>query len=98
MTSHTVPLTPAQVAKLRSVLEGKGFEFISKQYTIFAAKKGKLSISVYQKGPKALIQGKETEDFIRFTLEPEITGVVTLNAEKGEKADDFRPFPPALRH
>ncbi len=92
MTSHTAPLTPAQVKKLRSVLEGKGFEFVTKQYTIFTAKKGKLSISVYEKGPKVLIQGKDTEDFIRFTFEPEITGVAKLGYE--EEVDDTGQFLP----
>ncbi|MBG7608880.1 MAG: ribonuclease HIII [Verrucomicrobia bacterium] len=92
MTSHTAPLTPAQVAKLRSILEGKGFEFVAKQYTIFAAKKGKLNISVYKKGPKVLIQGKDTEDFIRFTFEPEITGVAKLGYE--EETDDTGHYLP----
>ena len=92
MTSHTAPLTSAQVAKLRCILEEKGFEFVRKQYTIFAAKKGKLNISVYEKGPKVLIQGKDTEDFIRFTLEPEITGVVKLGYE--EETDDSGHFLP----
>ncbi len=92
MTSHTVPLTPAQVPKLRSVLEGKGFEFVEKPYTIFAAKKGKLSVSVYDKGPKVLIQGKDTEDFIRFVFEPEITGVAKLGYE--EETDDTGQFLP----
>ncbi len=92
MTSHTAPLTPAQVKKLRAVLEAKGFEFVSKQYTIFAAKKGKLNISVYEKGPKVLIQGKDTEDFIRFTFEPEVTGVAKLGYE--EEVDDTGQFLP----
>ena len=92
MTSHTAPLTPAQVAKLRAVLEGKGFEFVTKQYTVFSAKKGKLNVSVYEKGPKVLIQGKDTEDFIRFTLEPEITGVAKLGYE--EQTDDSGQYLP----
>lgn len=92
MTSHTVPLTLTQVTKLRTALEEKGFEFVDKQYTIFAARKGKLSISVYEKGPKVLIQGKDTEDFIRFTLEPEITGVAKLGYE--EEADDTGQYLP----
>ncbi len=92
MTSHTAPLTPSQVTRLRSVLEEKGFEFVSKQYTIFAAKKGKLNISVYEKGPKVLIQGKDTEDFIRFTFEPEITGLAKLGYE--EEVDDTGQFLP----
>lgn len=92
MTSHTAPLTPAQVAKLRAVLESKGFEFVTKQYTVFSAKKGKLNVSVYEKGPKVLIQGKDTEDFIRFTLEPEITGVAKLGYE--EQTDDTGQYLP----
>ncbi|MGJ8634399.1 MAG: ribonuclease HIII [Luteolibacter sp.] len=76
MNSHTAPLTAAQVKKLRGVLEEKGFEFVAKPYTIYAAKKGKLSVNVYEKGPKVLVQGKETADFVEFTLEPEITGVL----------------------
>lgn len=85
MTSHTVPLTAAQVEKLRAALESKGFEFSAKEHTIFAAKKDKLSISVYAKGPKVLIQGKDTEDFVKFTLEPEVTGEAKL--DYGEIAD-----------
>lgn len=92
MTSHTTPLTAAQVGKLKSVLAEQGFEFIPKEYTIFAAKKGKLSVSVYEKGPKALIQGKDTEDFIRFTLEPLVTGVAKLGYE--EETDDTGQFLP----
>jgi len=92
MTSHTAPLTPVQAAKLRSVLAEQGFEFIAKQYTIFAAKKGKLNVSVYEKGPKVLIQGKDTEDFIRFTLEPQITGVAKLGYE--EETDDTGQYLP----
>ena len=92
MTSHTAPLTSAQVGKLKSVLTEQGFEFIPKEYTIFAAKKGKLSVSVYEKGPKALIQGKDTEDFIRFTLEPLVTGVAKLGYE--EETDDTGQYLP----
>src|SRR5688572_12219363 len=74
LTSHTAPLTAAQAARLREVLEDRGYEFEAKPYTIFAAKKGKLNVAVYEKGPKVLVQGKETEDFIRFILEPEVLG------------------------
>lgn len=92
MTSHTATLTAAQVAKLKSILLEQGFGFIAKQYTIFAAKKGKLNVSVYEKGPKVLIQGKDTEDFIRFTLEPLITGIAKLGYE--EETDDTGQYLP----
>ncbi|MGJ8644633.1 MAG: ribonuclease HIII [Luteolibacter sp.] len=95
MNSHTAPLTAAQVKKLRTALESCGFEFTSKPYTIYAARKGKLTVSVYEKGPKVLIQGKETEDFVRFTLEPEVTGVATLDFEETpESSADSEHFSP----
>ncbi len=91
MTSHTATLTTAQVAKLREVLEEQAFEFIEKEHTIYAAKKGKLNVSVYQKGPKVLIQGKDTEDFIRFTLEPLVTGEAKLGYEEITDPEHFSP-------
>jgi ribonuclease HIII len=59
-TSHTAILTPAQATRLREVLEEDGFDFEPKDYTLFAASRGKVSVAVYEKGPKALIQGKDT--------------------------------------
>lgn len=91
MTSHTAPLTPAQAETLRQVLENQGFDFETKPYALFSARKGKLNVTVYEKGPKVLIQGKDTEDFIRFTLEPEITGVAKLGYEEILEPDKFEP-------
>ncbi len=91
MTSHTTTLTSAQVSKLREILEEQGFDFAEKAYTIFAGKKGKLNISVYEKGPKVLIQGKDTEDFIRFTLEPLVLGEAKLGYEEITDPEHFAP-------
>lgn len=91
MTSHTVPLTAAQAETLRQVLERQGFDFETKPYAVFSARKGKLNVTVYEKGPKVLIQGKDTEDFIRFTLEPEIAGVAKLGYEEILEPDKFEP-------
>jgi len=79
------------VEALRQALESQGFDFEKKQYAIFSAKKGKLNVTVYEKGPKVLIQGKETEDFIRFTLEPFVTGVAKLDYEEVLDPDKFAP-------
>jgi ribonuclease HIII len=91
MTTHTAPLTPAQVESLRNVLQRDGFDFETKPHALFSARKGKLNVTVYQKGPKALIQGKDTEDFIRFILEPEILGEARLGYEKILQPDLFEP-------
>jgi ribonuclease HIII len=91
MTSHTAAITPAQTETLRAVLEEQSFDFIEKEHTIYAAKKGKLNVSVYHKGPKVLIQGKDTEDFIRFTLEPLVTGIAQLGYEEINDPEHFSP-------
>jgi len=91
ITSHTAALAEEAVAQLRAVLERDGFEFQAKPYARFAAKKGKLSVTVYEKGPKVLVQGKDTEDFIRFTLEPEILGEARLGYEEVVDPEMFAP-------
>jgi ribonuclease HIII len=91
MTSHTAPLTSDQAEKLRLVLVRDGYDFETKEHALFSARKGKLSVTVYRKGPKVLIQGKETEDFIRFTLEPEILGEAKLGYEEVLQPDLFEP-------
>jgi ribonuclease HIII len=91
MTSHTAALTTGQAQNLRELLERSGFEFIHKDHTLYAAKKDKLSVSVYQKGPKVLIQGKGTAEFIEFHLEPEILGVATLGYEEIQQPEMFAP-------
>ena len=91
MTSHTAPLTPAQATTLREVLERDGFEFEERPHALFAARKGRLNVTVYQKGPKVLIQGKDTADFIEFTLEPEILGEARLGYEEILQPDLFTP-------
>jgi ribonuclease HIII len=91
MTSYTAALTTLQTKKLRDLLVSLGFSFVEKEHTLFAAKKDKLSISVYQKGPKVLIQGKGTAEFIEFHLEPEILGVAKLGYEEVHQPEMFAP-------
>lgn len=91
MTSYTAPLTLAQAELLREVLERQGYDFETKPYSLFAARKGKLNVTVYEKGPKILVQGKDTEEFIRFTLEPEVTGEAKLGYEEILQPDHFEP-------
>ncbi|MFT4176718.1 MAG: ribonuclease HIII [Luteolibacter sp.] len=89
MTTHTSPLTPDQVVLLRQILDDQGFEFETRPYAVFSAKKGKLNVTVYEKGPKVLIQGKETEDFICFTLEPLVLGEARLGYEAIHDPEQF---------
>ena len=91
VTSHTAPLTQPQAETLRRVLESQGYDFEMKPHALFAARKGKLNVTVYQKGPKVLVQGKDTEDFIRFTLEPEVLGEARLGYEEILEPERFEP-------
>jgi ribonuclease HIII len=72
MTSYTHALTTEQAAKLRALLKELAFEFAERPYTLFFAQKNKLSVAVYEKGPKILLQGKGIEEFVQFELEPKI--------------------------
>jgi ribonuclease HIII len=91
VNSFSLPLDAAQAEKLRELLTEQGFEFISRPYMLFFAKKGKLSIAVYEKGPKVVIQGKGTEDFVKYELEPKITGEARLGYEEVLQPAMFEP-------
>src|SRR5437588_4026225 len=82
MNSYAHALTPEQATKLRALLEELGFQFAPKQYTLFFAQKNKLSVAVYEKGPKVLVQGKGVEEFVQFELESKIFGEAKLGYEE----------------
>src|SRR5215467_11717609 len=91
MNSYTHPLTKEQAAKLRVLLEELGFEFSPKEWTIFFAQKNKLSVAVYEKGPKVLVQGKGVEEFVQFELEAKILGEAKLGYEEVHSPEMFQP-------
>ncbi|MEI6081735.1 MAG: ribonuclease HIII [Verrucomicrobiota bacterium] len=89
--SQTYPLTREQATKLQTLLRERGFTFVEKPYTLYAATKEKLNIAVYEKGPKALLQGRGLEDFITFVMEPEILGEARLGYEEVHEPEQFAP-------
>jgi ribonuclease HIII len=91
MTSYTHPLTPDQAAKLKGLLKDLGFEFAERPYTLFFAQKNKLSVAVYEKGPKILLQGKGIEEFVQFELEPKILEEAKLGYEEVHSPEMFEP-------
>jgi ribonuclease HIII len=82
ITLHTTPLTTAQANKLKSILVEGDWDFTPKPYTLFYAQKNKLTVAVYEKGPKVVVQGKGTGEFVQFTLEPEVLGEARLGYEE----------------
>src|SRR5881398_4260630 len=91
MNSYTHALTKDQATELRALLEEIGFEFSPKQYTLFFAQKNKLSVAVYEKGPKVLVQGRGVEEFVQFELEPKILGEAKLGYEELHSPEMFEP-------
>ena len=91
MNSYTHALTNDQATKLRSLLNELGFEFSPKPYTLFFAQKNRLSVAVYEKGPKVLLQGKGVEEFVQFELEPKILGEAKLGYEEVHSPEMFEP-------
>jgi ribonuclease HIII len=91
LTLYTAPLTTAQATKLRTLLEEDGYRFEPKPYTLYYASKDKLNIAVYEKGPKVVLQGKGTQDFVTFRLEPEVLGEAKLGYEEVHNPEMFAP-------
>lgn len=69
----TTEIDVSLAAKIQEDLEVQGFIFTRPPYTIFQAKKQKVSCTLYASG-KLMVQGKDKDAFIRDYLEPEILG------------------------
>lgn len=91
MTSYTKELTPQQAEKLKQILSERSFEWLKKEYCLYAAKGQAVNVAVYEKGPKVLVQGKGTQDFIIFILEPEVLGAVETQYDEVLHPEWFTP-------
>lgn len=80
LTSYTGKLSEAQAALLKNHLSESGFEFRAVPYAKFAGAKDKLNVVLYESG-KLVVQGKRTQEFIEFVLEPQIIGEAKLGYE-----------------
>jgi ribonuclease HIII len=81
LTSHTCKLTDAQAKALEAYLREHDYEFREVPYARFAAANDKLNVVFYESG-KLVLQGKGTQDFIEFVLEPEILKEAKLGYEE----------------
>ena len=80
LTSYTCKLTPEQADALRDYLRDHDFKFREVPYARFAGEKDKVNVVFYESG-KLVIQGKGTQEFIEFVLEPEILKEARLGYE-----------------
>ena len=65
-----IPLGQTHVKKIRAALRRRRFELAERDYAYFTAKKYRLHVTVYEKGPKVLVQGNGAGEFVREVLEP----------------------------
>jgi len=80
LTSYTGKLTDAQAAALGELLQARNYKFREVPYARFAAEKDKTNVVFYESG-KLVVQGKGTQEFVEFVLEPEILKEAKLGYE-----------------
>ncbi|HEX4120017.1 MAG TPA: ribonuclease HIII [Verrucomicrobiae bacterium] len=80
LTIYTCKLTDAQAASLEKHLREHDFKFRQVPYARFAGEKEKTNVVFYESG-KLVVQGKGTQDFVEFVLEPKILHEVKLGYE-----------------
>jgi ribonuclease HIII len=73
------------------LLADRGWRFETRPYTLYFAQKEKLTVAVYEKGPKLVVQGEGTEEFVQFTLEPEVLGEAKLGYDEVINPGMFEP-------
>jgi len=91
--SYSCKLTDEQRDKLVCLLHERGYPTVDVPYTILAVDGPDCRISIFKSG-KLLVQGRGTEEFVLYTIEPEITGVATLGYE--EALQDPRAMEPHM--
>src|SRR5581483_6870015 len=80
LTSYTGKLTDDQASALEAALRSRNWKSRQVPYARFAAEKDKTNIVFYESG-KLVVQGKGTQEFIEFVLEPEILKEARLGYE-----------------
>ena len=80
LTSYTCKLNDEQSRALEKHLREGGFKPREVPYARFAGEKDKLNVVFYESG-KLVVQGKGTQEFVEFTLEPEILQQARLGYE-----------------
>lgn len=80
LTTYTAVLSPPQAATLEPILRDGSFELRKVPYARISAAKKDLNVTLYDSG-KLVVQGKGTEDFIQFVLEPRILQEARLGYE-----------------
>jgi ribonuclease HIII len=80
-TLYTKSVNPEQMKKLDKWLDKHLWAPYNVEHAAFAYKGRDVNVVVYKSG-KLVVQGKGTEDFVMFVLEPEILGLVEFGYDE----------------
>lgn len=84
--TYSCNITPLEAAALKNLLADRGWEFTTLPYALYKAVGNQVNVVAYESG-KLVVQGKGTEEFILFTLEPEILHTFTYSSAQENIAD-----------
>ncbi len=87
---YTTNLTDSQAVLVKAYLDSHGFEAQQVPYARFAGKKRQVTVVFYKSG-KLVVQGKGTQDFIQFFLEPEVLKEAKLGYDEILNPKAFEP-------
>ncbi len=80
-TSFTLKLTADQASALERIVRDGTFELRDVPYAQFSGARKDVNVTFYTSG-KLVVQGKGTQDFVQFVLEPQILGEARLGYEE----------------
>ncbi len=89
-TIYTIQLTDEQMQRLKTYCSNQLWEPYKVDYARFAFKGNNVNIVGYESG-KAVIQGKRTEEFITFVLEPQITQEIKFGYDEVLNPQFYEP-------
>ena len=90
LTSHTCKLTDAQALALNAALLARDWKPRTVPYARFAFESDKCNVVFYESG-KLVVQGRGTQEFIEFVLEPEILKEAKLGYDEIHNPEMFQP-------
>lgn len=90
LTIYTGKLTDEQAASLKDALVARNWKPREVPYARFAFESDKCNVVFYDSG-KLVVQGKGTQEFVEFLLEPEILKQVKLGYETVLNPDLLKP-------
>jgi ribonuclease HIII len=89
-TLYTIKLDSTQLEQVGSICASRNWDAYEVAYARFAFKGPRVNVVGYESG-KLVIQGKDTEDFIINTLEPEVTKEAVFGYDEVLHPEWFEP-------